>query len=184
MAFWILLILGVGVGFWAVAQYNALVALRNRVQNAWADVEAHLKRRWDLIPNLVETVRGYMKHERHLLEEVTRARAQATAGTGPGEIAPGEGMLTRALRQLFAVAENYPDLKANQNFLDLQSQLADIERDLLMARRYYNAVARDYNIRREQFPGNIVARLFGFAPAEYFDIPEAEEARPEVSFDA
>ncbi len=184
MALWILLALVVLALLWGVGQYNALISLRNQVKNAWADVEAHLKRRWDLIPNLVETVKGYMKHERGVLENVTRARAQAAAGGTPGEIAQGENFLTQALRQLFAVAENYPDLKANQNFLDLQQQLAEIERALLMARRYYNAVARDYNVRREQFPGNIVANLFRFPPAEYFDIPEAEEQRPEVSFGA
>ncbi len=184
MALWILGVGVLGLLLWGIAQYNALIQLRNQVKNAWADVEAHLKRRWDLIPNLVETVKGYMKHEREVLEAVTRARAQATAGTTPGEVARGENLLTQALRQLFAVAENYPDLKANQNFLDLQQHLAEVERGLLQARRYYNAVARDYNIRREQFPGNLVAQMFRFPPAEYFDIPEAEEQRPEVHFGA
>ncbi len=177
-----LLLLVVLIALWAISAYNRLIRFKNTVHAAWADVEAHLKRRHDLIPNLVETVKGYMAHERTVLENVTRARAMATSATTPQDLKVAETTLTRALRQLFAVAEKYPDLKANQNFLDLQQSLQEVEQDILQARRYYNAVVRDYNILRQQFPTNLVAQLFGFGPEEYFEIEEAEEAPPTVSF--
>ena len=164
--------------------YNKLVRLRNTAEQAWSDVEVQLQRRHDLIPNLVETVKGYMTHERETLEAVTKARQMAVQVTGDvAKRAEAENMLTQTLRSLFAVAENYPQLKANENFLDLQQKLAEIEEQIQLARRYYNAVVRDLNNAIDMFPSNIVAKIFHFQHREYFELtePEAEEA-PEVKF--
>ena len=164
--------------------YNKLVRLRNTAEQAWSDVEVQLQRRHDLIPNLVETVKGYMTHERETLEAVTKARQMAVQITGDVvKRAEAENMLTQTLRSLFAVAENYPQLKANENFLDLQQKLAEIEEQIQLARRYYNAVVRDLNNTIDMFPSNIVAKIFHFQHREYFELtePEAEEA-PEVKF--
>ncbi len=164
--------------------YNKLVRLRNTAEQAWSDVEVQLQRRHDLIPNLVETVKGYMTHERETLEAVTKARQMAVQVTGDvAKRAEAENMLTQTLRSLFAVAENYPQLKANENFLDLQQKLAEIEEQIQLARRYYNAVVRDLNNTIDMFPSNIVAKIFHFQHREYFELtePEAEEA-PEVKF--
>lgn len=171
------------IGIWGVLTYNSFIGLRNRARNAWADIEVQLKRRHDLIPNVVETVKGYAKHERTLFENVTKARAQATQGTSPREKAEGENLLTRAIRQLFAVAENYPELKANQNFLSLQKNLNEIEQVIQNARRYYNAVVRDFNIKLQSFPSRLVGRLFGFKEIDFFELEEPSEAElPEVDF--
>jgi len=157
-----------------VALYNKLVTLKNRSENAWADVDVQLKRRYDLIPNLVETVKGYAGHEKETLENVIKARQQAVQVTGDiAKMAEAENFLTQALRQLFAVAEAYPDLKANQNFLELQATLSDIEEILSQARRYYNAVVRDLNTTVEKVPTNFVAMIFGFKKREYFEIEDA-----------
>ncbi len=164
--------------------YNRLVRLRNTVDQAWSDVEVQLQRRYDLIPNLVETVKGYAAHERETLEQVVRARQQAIQIKGDvARKAEAENMLTQALRQLFALAEAYPNLKANENFLDLQRQLAEIEENIQLARRYYNAVVRDNNNAVQMFPSNIVAKMFGFGLRDYFELEEAEARRaPEVRF--
>lgn len=168
---------------WGVLAYNNFVSLRNRARNAWADIDVQLKRRHDLIPNLVETVKGYASHEREVFERVTEARARATASRSIEDRGRSEGELTRALRQLFAVAENYPELKANENFLSLQNSLNEIENAVQNARRYYNAVVRDYNIKRESFPSNIIANLFNFAPLEFFRLEdESEREVPKVDF--
>jgi len=167
---------------WFVATYNGFIRLRNLCDNAWSDVDVQLKRRHDLIPNLVNTVKGYAAHEKEVFENVTKARALATSATSQGERMEAENMLTRALRQLFAVAENYPELKANTNFLELQKSLAEIEEALQNARRYYNAVVRDYNIKVESIPANIVARISGFKKREFFEIEEEERETPEVKF--
>ncbi len=177
-----LIVLAVVVGVLLLINYNALVKLRNMAQAAWADIDVQLKRRHDLIPNLVETVKGYAAHERGTLEAVINARAKAVSAKTPEERIEGENMLTQALRGLLAVVENYPDLKANQNFLDLQKQLAEIEDAIQNARRYYNAVVRDYNIKIDVFPSNIVASLFGFKKMPYFEIEEAERQAPQVKF--
>lgn len=168
---------------WGVLAYNNFVSLKNRARNAWADIDVQLKRRHDLIPNLVETVKGYASHEREVFERVTEARARAAASKSIEDRGRNEGELTRALRQLFAVAENYPELKANENFLSLQNSLNEIENAVQNARRYYNAVVRDYNIKRESFPSNIIANLFNFAPLEFFRLEdESEREVPKVDF--
>jgi LemA protein len=169
------------VGF-IIATYNGLIRLRNLCDNAWSDVDVQLKRRYDLIPNLVSTVKGYASHEKEVLENVTKARAEATTAKTPGEQSKAENMLTGALRQLFAVAENYPELKANTNFLDLQKNLSEVEDNIQNARRYYNAVVRDNNIKVESFPSNIVATTFGFKKREFFEMAEGERAVPKVEF--
>lgn len=167
----------------AVAIYNRLVKNQNLVQEGWSGIDVQLKRRADLIPNLLETVKGYMGHERGVLEKVTELRSQSLKATGVGEKARAEGMLTTALGNLFAVAENYPDLKASTNFLELQRSLADIEEQIQLARRYYNGAARNFNILIDSFPSNLVARSFNFTRVEYFEIEEpSDRAVPKVSF--
>ncbi len=183
----LLVVLGVAAAlvFWGIAIYNKLVRNRNLVMEGWSGIDVQLKRRANLIPNLIESVKGYMGHERGVLTEVTELRAKSMAAAAPGERGQAEGALGRALANLFAVAENYPDLKANQNFLDLQDQLAEIEEQIQLARRYYNGATRNLNILIESFPSNLVARAFSFIRAEFFEIAEAaDRAVPEVSFEA
>jgi len=178
----ILAILGTLIG-WLILMYNRLVRLRNMVREGWSGIDVQLKRRSDLVPNLVESVRGYMGHERELLSKVTELRARSMATQYVREKGRLEGELSRALANVFAVAEGYPDLKANQNFLELQRQLADVEEQLQLARRYYNGTARNLNIQIESFPSNIVAGLFTFTPAEFFEITDAaDRAVPKVAF--
>jgi LemA protein len=165
-----------------IVTYNAFIRLKNLCDNAWSDVDVQLKRRYDLIPNLVSTVKGYASHEKEVLENVTKARAEATTAKTPGEQSQAENMLTGALRQLFAVAENYPELKANTNFLDLQNNLSEIESAIQNSRRYYNAVVRDNNIKVESFPSNLIANAFSFKKREFFEMAEAERATPKVEF--
>jgi len=170
---------------WVAGVYNSLVTLRNRGDNAWADIDVQLKRRHDLVPNLVETVKGYAAHERGTLEDVTRARQQAVSLTGgtPEERARAESQLSGMLRSLFALSERYPQLRANENFLGLQASLQQIEEALQNARRYYNAVVRDFNIKVDVFPGNLVARQLSFLKRQYFEIEDAaERAVPQVKF--
>ena len=167
----------------AVVIYNKLVTNKNLVAEGWSGIDVQLKRRNDLIPNLIETVKGYMGHERGVLEKVTELRAQSLSAQGVGDKARVEGALGAALANLFAVAENYPDLKASQNFMELQKSLADIEDQIQLARRYYNGTARNYNILIQSFPSNLVADTFKFTPVEYFEIEEAaERAVPKVAF--
>ncbi len=174
-------------GFYVIVTYNALVRLRVRVNEAWSDIEVQMKRRYNLIPNLVETVKGYAKHEAGTLEKVVQARSAAMANQGPpGEQARSENMLTGALKSLFALAESYPELKANENFLSLQNDLAEVEDKIQAARRYYNGVVRDNNTKVDQFPSNLVARGFTFIKAEFFELGEGEAAARQpvpVSFD-
>ena len=168
---------------WLVAMFNKLVRLRNRAENAWAQVDVQLRKRYDLIPNLVETVKGYAAHERGTLEAVVQARNAAVAAQGPAQQAAAENMLTGALRQMFALAEAYPDLKANQNFLQLQDQLSSIEGELQGARRYYNATVRDLNSSIQSFPAVLVAGPLGFKEEPFYqdDDPSIQSA-PKVSF--
>jgi LemA protein len=168
-----------------IANYNGLVRLRNQVKNAWAQIDVQLKRRYDLIPNLVETVRGYMKHERETLEAVTKARnvAQQATSAGAGERARVEGELSSALSRLLVVVERYPDLKANQNFLALQEELTSTENKISFSRQYYNDSVLKYNNKTHMFPSNIVAALFRFKAGEFFEVAlAAEREAPKVSF--
>lgn len=166
-----------------VAIYNGLIRLRNQVKNAWAQIDVQLKRRHDLIPNLMETVKGYMVHERETLENVTKARTMATQASGAAQAGQAEGMLSQALGRLFAVAENYPDLKANQNFLALQEELTSTENKIGFARQFYNDQVMRLNNKIQMFPSNIVAGAFGFKQEEFFEIEDqAERAAPQVSF--
>jgi len=169
-----------------VVSYNRFVTQRNLIKDAWANIDTELRRRYDLIPNLVETVRGYASHERETFEAVTKARAMATAATGsPAEQAAAEGPLVAALRQLMLVAEAYPTLKADQNFLHLQAELANTEDRLQTSRRFYNANVREYNTRVQAFPSMIVARLGGFQEEEFFEVDDAlrgDEGVPQVDF--
>ena len=186
-ALWIVLGLVVIVAVAGVVSYNRFVTQRNLIRDAWANIDTELRRRYDLIPNVVETVKGYAAHEREVLENVTQARAMATQATGsPAEQAAAEGPLVAALRQLFAVVENYPDLKANQNFLALQAELTNTEDRLQTARRFYNANVRDYNRRVQSFPSNVIANAFHFEEEEFFEVDEAlrgEAGVPRVSFE-
>jgi LemA protein len=179
---WTIVILGVLVLI-VVFLYNSLVKKRNRVQEAWADIDVQLKRRHNLIPNLVSAVKGYMKHERGVLENVTKARAEALKASGREEVEKGENMLSDALKTLFAVSENYPDLKASVNFLELQRELSDTENKIQAARRFYNSNVRDYNISVQSFPVNLIAGTLKFKEEELFKV-EIEEERgvPKVEF--
>ncbi len=172
------------LALWVVTLYNALVRLRNLVQEAWRQIDVELQRRHDLIPNLVETVKGYAKHEKGTFEEVTRARNMAVApGSSVAEQAQQENVLTQALGRLIAVAEAYPDLKANQNFQQLQQELTNTEDRIAAGRRFYNANVRELNTKIEVFPSNIVASLFSFKRAEYFEIEDpAARQTPSVQF--
>ena len=175
-------ILGVAV-IWFIAIYNGFVRLVNRVKEAWADIDVQLKRRYDLIPNLVETVKGYATHEREAFENVTKARAMALGAQGLEEKGKAENMLTGALKSVFAIAEAYPQLKANENFLELQRELSDTENKIQAARRFYNGNVRDLNIGVETFPKNIIANMFKFSKMEFFQLEEGETREPvKVSF--
>jgi len=183
---WLLIVVIVVVvllALWAVLLYNGLVQKRNRVDNAWAQVEVQLKRRHDLVPNLVETVKGYAAHERGTFDSVTQARAAATSAQGPAQAGTAEGILGQALGRLFAVAEAYPDLKANQNFLDLQGQLRDTEDKIAISRQVYNDTVLTFNNAIQVFPAVLLAGAFGFSKREFFEIDDAAERdAPQVSF--
>jgi LemA protein len=161
---------------WFIFSYNNFVKLINRAKEAWSDIEVQLKRRYDLIPNLVNTVKGYATHESTAFEKVTEARSRAMGAVNPGDKAQAENMLTNTLRSLFAVAEAYPDLKANTNFLELQRELSDTENKIQSSRRFYNATVRDLNINVESFPSNIISKMFGFSKMEYFDLDDNDAA--------
>ena len=168
---------------WFIIDYNGLVRLKNRSKEAWSDIDVQLKRRHNLIPNLVETVKGYAAHEKEVFEKVTQARSMAMSAKNMEERANAENMLTNTLKSLFAVSENYPDLKASQNFLELQNELRDTEDKIQAARRFYNANVRDLNIKIEAFPSNIVARMFNFKKMELFELEEpADREVPKVKF--
>jgi len=183
MTLYILLGVVVVLVLWAVSLYNKLVTNKNMVAEGWSGIDVQLKRRNDLIPNLIESVKGYMGHERGVLDQVTELRTKSQAAQGVADKAKVEGAMGAALANLFAVAENYPDLKASQNFLDLQKSLADIEDQVQLARRYYNGTARNFNILIQSFPSNLMASAFGFTAVEYFEIEDAaERAVPKVAF--
>ena len=161
---------------WVIFSYNRLIALVNRAEEAWSDIDVQLKRRYDLIPNLVETVKGYMQHEAGTLQKVTEARTKAMGAQTVDQHAEAENMLTGALKSLFAVAESYPDLKANTNFIELQRELSDTENKIQAARRFYNTVVQDLQNALEQFPSNIIGSSFGFKTREFFALGENEQA--------
>ena len=178
----IVLIIIIIVVVYFISIYNSLVNLRNRVKNAWSQIDVQLKRRTDLIPNLVETVKGYAKHERGVFENVTKARAGLMNAQTVQENAKANNMLTDALKSLFAVAENYPDLKASQNFQDLQRQLSETEDKIAYSRQFYNDTVLMYNNKIQMFPSNLVANQFHFEESEFFEVPETEKEVPEVKF--
>lgn len=167
---------------WLIFTYNKLIKLRILSEQAWSDVDVQLKRRHDLIPNLVETVKGYASHERNTLEEIVKLRNSAIGAASQEEKFQAENMLTKALRQLFALAENYPDLKASANFQALQEELSRIEETISQARRYFNAVIRDYNTAIAIFPNNLIAGVLGFSPKIFFETEEDQRAVPQVKF--
>ena len=179
----ILIILIVVVALVVISMYNSLVRLRNQVKNAWSQIDVQLKRRHDLIPNLIETVKGYMHHERDTLENITKARSQAVQAESVGDKAKAEGELTKALGKFNLVVENYPDLKANQNFLSLQEELTSTENKISFSRQNYNDQVLFYNNKIQVFPSNIIAGMFSFKAEEFFEIEEASEREvPKVSF--
>ena len=186
MSLLIFLGLVAAVAFWLVSVYNGLVSLRQRGKQAFSDVNVQLKQRHDLVPNLVETVKGYAAHEKSTLDDVVKARNAAVAAQGPAQIGAAEGALTGALSRLIALSEAYPDLKANQNFQQLQSELSDIENKISAARRFLNNTVAEYNATREGFPGFLIAQRFGFEPLDYFELDEAQqraiETPPKVQF--
>lgn len=183
---WAILLLAVvvGVAVYVVATYNRLVGLRNRCEEAWSGIDVQLQRRSDLVPNLVEVVQGYAGHERETLERVVEARNAMASASGPREAGQADDQLEGALRQLFAVAEGYPDLKASTNFLELQRELARLEEDISFARRYHNAVVEDLNTGIQRFPAVVVARPLGFSEREYFKAAPEDRAAPTVSTDS
>jgi len=178
----ILLIVLVVLVIWAIATYNGLITLKNRVDEAWSDIDVQLKRRYDLIPNLVNTVKGYAAHEKEVFEKVTEARTRAMNAGTASDKAQAENVLSGTLKTLFAVSENYPDLKANQNFLELQRELTDTEDKIQAARRFYNGNARDFNIKIEVFPTNIFAGMLHFAKRDFFEAGEGEKEPVKVEF--
>jgi len=180
----VILILIAGVAVFFAAEYNRLVTLKNRTDESWSDIDVQLKRRYDLIPNLVSTVKGYAAHESGVFEKVTEARTRAMSADGaPHDRIDAENALSGTLKSLFAVAESYPDLKANQNFIELQKELSDTENKIQSARRFYNANVRDMNTRVESFPTNVMASMFGFGTREFFELEEEAAKNPvEVKF--
>ena len=183
---WVIVAIAVVAALWAVMAYNGLVSLRQRCRQAFSDIDVQLKQRHDLVPNLVETVKGYAAHEKGTLEAVVKARNAAVSAQGPAAQAAAEGMLQGALRQIFALAEAYPDLKANQSFQQLQSELSDLENKIAASRRFFNNAAAEYNATRESFPAVLFAQSMGFGPQEFFNLDEAERkavsAAPQVKF--
>ncbi len=173
---YILLAVAAAIVVWIIWAYNRFVALTNRSEEAWSDIDVQLKRRYDLIPNLIETVKGYMTHEAGTLQKVTDARTKAMGAQSVGEHAQAENMLTGALKTLFAVAENYPNLKANENFVELQRELSDTENKIQAARRFYNSVVQELQNAIEMFPSNIIGNVFGFKTREFFQLGEGENA--------
>ena len=179
----IVLALAVVIVFWGIGVYNGLIRLRNMKDEGWSGIDVQLKRRHDLVGNLVNTVKGYMVHEKSVLEEIAKMRAMAQNAAGVAQAAQAEGMLSQALGRLFAVMENYPQLRANENVMQLQNTLTTLEDDIQLARRYYNGTVRDYNTRIEVFPASIIARQYAFQKAEFFELDNAAEREvPQVSF--
>lgn len=182
MSIWIVLAVVAALVLYVIAIYNRLVVLRNRIENAWAQIDVQLRRRYDLIPNLVETVKGYAAHEREVFERVTEARARAIAAGSVAQQAQAENMLTQALRSLFAVAEAYPALRANENFAKLQEELSETESKIAFSRQFYNDTVLQYDNMREAFPSNVMARMAGFGGKEYFEAETVSREPVKVQF--
>lgn len=183
MQVWIIVLIVVAViALWAVAVYNGLIGKRLAVEEQFSGIDTELKKRYDLIPNLVETVKGYATHEKEVFENVTKARSQAMQATNPADKVAAENMLTQSLKSLFAVAENYPDLKANENFLQLQGTLSSVEEDINTSRQTYNAAVKSYMTALQTFPSNMIAGMLGFQPKPYFEIAAEERANVKVQF--
>ena len=178
----LVVLVGVIFGVWVWVQYNAFVRLRNNVDESYSTVDVYMKKRYDLIPNLVETVKGYAKHEEATLEGVMQARYSCMNASTTAERAESENVLTNTLKSLFAVTENYPQLQANQNFLDLQQTLKTLEEEISVSRKYYNGCVKTYNIKRESFPTNMIAKWFKFEKRDLFEIAEQEKVAPKVQF--
>jgi len=178
----VLVVVLVILGLIVAGMYNGLVQLRVRSESAWSDIDIQLKRRHDLIPNLVETVKGYAAHEKGTFEDIAKFRSMAMQATTPGDRIQAENQLTQSLKSLFAVAENYPELKASTQFQSLQNSLSELEDAIQNSRRYYNAVVRDLNTRIASFPTNILAGMFGFAPKQFFEAPESDRENVQVKF--
>ncbi len=179
---WVVAIVLVLIVLWLILTYNGLIKSRNRVEEAWSDIEVQLKRRYDLIPNLVNTVKGYAKHEAGVFQKVTEARTAAMGAKTMEEHAQKENFLSETLKSLFAVAENYPQLQASENFLHLQHELTDAEDKISASRRFYNTNVRDFNTKLQVFPTNLIAGSFGFKDRDFFDAPDSELQKPEVKF--
>ncbi|MFA6285240.1 MAG: LemA family protein [Parcubacteria group bacterium] len=182
MIMWVILGIIAIIAIWAVAIYNGLIRLKNRVDEAWSDIDVQLKRRYDLIPNLVNTVKGYASHEKEVFEKVTEARTKAMSAESAGDKAKAENALSQTLKSLFAVAEAYPDLKANQNFLELQRELTDTEDKVQASRRFYNGNVRDFNTKIQVFPNNVFAGMLGFSAREFFEAAGGEKEPVKVEF--
>jgi LemA protein len=182
MIMWVILGTIAVAAIWGVAIYNGLIRLKNRVDEAWSDIDVQLKRRYDLIPNLVNTVKGYASHEKEVFEKVTEARTKAMGAQSAGDKAQAENALSQTLKSLFAVAEAYPDLKANQNFLELQRELTDTEDKVQASRRFYNGNVRDFNTKIQVFPNNIFAGMLGFSSREFFEAEGGEKEPVKVEF--
>lgn len=186
MYLWVLLGIVAVIVLWLIATFNGLISLKNRTQEAWSDIDVQLKRRYDLIPNLVKTVQGYAKHEKEIFENVTKARAEALGAKGVKEQQKAENNLSEALKSVFAVAENYPQLRATENFQQLQAELTDTEDKIEASRRFYNGNVRDFNTKTQVFPNNMVAGMLGFKSFDLFEIEESQKAAakdaPKVDF--
>ncbi|MBE6154508.1 MAG: LemA family protein [Firmicutes bacterium] len=178
----VLIVIVVLIAIWVASTYNSLISLRNRVKDAWSQIDVQLKRRFDLIPNLVETVKGYAKHESETLEEVIKARNSYVSATLPEDQMKADGELTQAISKLFALTEAYPDLKANQNFMDLQNDLQETEDKIAMSRQFYNDIVMQYNNKVEMVPSNIVANIFKFKTEAFFEVNESERENVKVKF--
>ncbi len=179
---WIVIAVVAIIAVWLIAIFNGLIKLRNQTEEAWSDIDVQLKRRYDLIPNLINTVKGYAKHEQEVLENVTKARSMAMQAGTVEEHAKAENMLSGALKSLFAVSENYPDLKASNNFMQLQDELSDTENKIQAARRFYNNNVRLFNTKQQTFPANLVAGMLGFKAKDFFEMEESQREAPEVKF--
>ncbi len=179
---WILIVVLAILVLWFIFTYNSFVRLRNRMNNAWSQIDVQLKRRFDLIPNLVEAVKGYMKHEKTTLKDITSARTEFMKATTPGQKAKAEGMLEGALKTIFAVAENYPKLEASQNFMQLQEELSGTESKIAYSRQFYNDSVQSWNEKLQSFPSNLIAKIFSFTSKDFFKTEESERKNVKVSF--
>lgn len=182
LALWVIIIVVAIILLWFILSYNSFIRLRNRVDNAWSQIDVQLKRRFDLIPNLVETVKGYMKHEKSTLKEITEARTAFLNAKGPSQMAKAENMLSGALKSIFAVAENYPKLRASENFMQLQEELSGTESKIAYARQFYNDSVQEWGTKLQSFPSNIIAKIFSFTQREFFKVEGAEREPVKVKF--